>query len=75
MEQIKIEVLNEHLRYELDMLDEATAYIASQEFADACGVRDDVLRGSKETRQSKPFGPTHAASSSFSIAARKAMLL
>jgi hypothetical protein len=57
------------------MLDEATAYIASQEFADACGVRDDVLRGSKGTQQSKPFGPTHAASSSFSIATRKAMLL
>jgi hypothetical protein len=40
MEQIKIEILNEHLPYELDMLDEATKYIASQEFADACGVRD-----------------------------------
>ena len=39
MEQIKIDILKEHLPYELDMFDEATEYTNSQEFADAFEVR------------------------------------
>lgn len=35
MEEIQIEILKEHLPYELDMLDEATTYLQSIEFADS----------------------------------------
>jgi hypothetical protein len=40
MDQIKIAILTQHLPYELDMFDEATAYLQSKEFEQSVNVTE-----------------------------------
>jgi hypothetical protein len=52
MDKIKIAILREHLPYELDMLDEAAAYLQSKEFGESVNVRE---RGGRLVQKERSY--------------------